>query len=185
MSAQWPHTGAVLAGGASSRMGTAKGDLVLSTGQTMIDTVIQTLAAVCADVVTVGARSGRCRFVPDLRSGAGPLGGIEALLASGLDENYLISPNDIPMMPAELARRLTTPSEATATAFQTEDGRIQSLPIRLSVAALPTVTAALDREQNAIHHLLNQFETDRIPITYHEAQGLRNVNTPGDFDSIT
>ncbi|MEX0795323.1 MAG: molybdenum cofactor guanylyltransferase [Acidimicrobiia bacterium] len=185
MSPKWPHTGAVLAGGASSRMGTAKGDLVLPTGQTMIEAVIQTLTAVCVDVVTVGDRSVRQRFVADLRSGAGPLGGIEALLASGLDDLYLVCPNDIPLMPSGLARRLTAPSDAMATAFQTADGRIQSLPIRISTRALPTVTAALDGGQNAIHHVLTQLETDRIPITADEAQGLRNINTPGDFDSIT
>lgn len=172
-------------GGASSRMGAAKGELILPTGQTMVEAVIQILESICAEVVTVGGRSGGRRFVVDLRSGAGPLGGIEALLASGFDENYLICPNDIPLMPSGLARRLTAPSDAMATAFQTADGRIQSLPIRISTSALPTVTAALDGGQNAIHHVLTQLETDRIPITADEAQVLRNINTPGDFDSIT
>jgi molybdopterin-guanine dinucleotide biosynthesis protein A len=166
-------------------MGAAKGDLLLPTGQTMIHAVIQILEDICAEVVTVGGRSVGRRFVVDLRSGAGPLGGIEALLASGFDENYLICPNDIPLMSPALARRLTAPSDAMATAFQTEDGRIHSLPIRVSVAALPTVTAALDRGQNAIHHVLTQLETERIPITADEARGLGNINTPGDFDSIT
>lgn len=184
MSPKWPHTGAVLAGGASSRMGTAKGDLVLPTGQTMIETVIQTLAAVCVDVVTVGDRSGSRRFVPDLRSGAGPLGGIEALLASGLDDRYIVCPNDIPLISSGLARRLSAPSDALVTAFQTADGRIQSLPIRISAGALPTVTAALDRGHHAIHHVLTQLETDRIHITDDEAQCLRNINTRGDFDSV-
>lgn len=185
MSTKWPHTGAVLAGGASSRMGTAKGDLVLATGQTMIDAVIQTLAEVCVGVVTIGGRSEGCGFVPDLRNGAGPLGGIEALLASGIDDRYLVCPNDIPLMPPGLARRLTAPSDSIVTAFQTEDGRIQSLPIRISAEALPKVRAALDGGENAIYHVLAQLETDRIPITADEAQGLRNINTPGDVDSIS
>ena len=166
-------------------MGAAKADLILPTGQTMVEAVIQLLENICAEVVTVGGRSGERRFVADLRSGAGPLGGIEALLASGFDENYLICPNDNPLMSPGLARRLTTPSNAMVTAFETEDGRIQSLPLRISVGALPTVTSALDTGQNAIHHVLTQLETERIPITDDEAQDLRNINTPGDFDSIT
>lgn len=184
MSTKWPHTGAVLTGGQSTRMGTAKGDLILPSGGTMIEVVIQTLAEVCADVVTVGGRSGGRRFVADLRRGAGPLGGIEALLASGFDEDYLICPNDLPLMSPGLARRLTAPSDAIVTAFQTEDGRIQSLPIRITTAALPTVSAALDRGQNAIHRVLRELEADRIRITDDEAQSLRNINTPIDFDSI-
>ncbi len=166
-------------------MGAAKSQLVLPTGQTMLEAVIQTLESVCPKVVTVGHRFGRRSFVPDRRSGAGPLGGIEALLASGLDESYLVCPNDIPLMTAELVGRLTAPSEAMVTAFQTEDGRIQSLPIRITTAALPTVSAALDRGQNAIHLVLRELETDRIGLTDEEAQCLRNINTPGDFDSVS
>ncbi len=184
MIAKWPHIGAVLAAGASSRMGTAKGDLVLPGGQTMLQAVIKTLESTCVEVVTIGTRFEAHRFVPDLRSGAGPLGGIEALLASGFDETYLISPNDIPLLSPEMFQRLTVPSEAVATAFQTEDARIQALPLRISVAALPTVTAALERGHNAVHNVLARLEVHRIPISDDEARGLRNINTRGDFDSI-
>jgi len=165
-------------------MGTDKSDLVLATGQTMIEAVIQTLTEVCAEVVTIGGRSWGRRFVPDLRNGAGPLGGIEALLASDLDDRYLVCPNDIPLMPSGLARRLTVPTDSIATAFQTEDGRIQSLPITISAVALPTVTAALDGGENAIHLVLAHLEIDLVSITADEAQGLRNFNTPGDVESI-
>lgn len=184
MSTRWPHTGAVLAGGDSTRMGTAKGDLILPSGRTMIEAVVQTLAEVCAAVVTVGGKARERGGVADLRSGAGPLGGIEALLASGLDDTYLVCPNDIPLMTAGLARRLTAPSDAVATIFAIEGVRIQSLPLCISVAALPTVTAALDGEQNAIHHVLARLDTARIPISQDEAQALRNINTRSDFNSI-
>lgn len=184
MSTKWPHTGAVLAGGSSTRMGAAKSDLILPTGETMIEAVIQTLAETCAQVVTVGGRSWGPRAVADLRSGAGPLGGIEALLASGLDDRYLICPNDIPLMTAELAYRLTAPSDAMATIFATEGLRIRSLPLNISVAALPMVTAALERGENAIHRVLARMDTDRIPISEEEAQALRNINTRSEFNSI-
>jgi molybdopterin-guanine dinucleotide biosynthesis protein A len=185
MTAKWPHTGAVLVGGASKRMGIPKGDLVLSTGLTMAESVARVLESVCAEVVAVGGPSGVRRFVPDRRSGFGPLGGIESLLASSLDDEYVVSPNDIPLMSPDLARRLTAPSDLSVTAFQTGDGLIHSLPIRIAGAALPAVTAALDRGQNAIHHLLDRLEVDRVPISDDEARGLRNINTPTDFDSLS
>lgn len=184
MSTKWPHTGAVLAGGSSTRMGAAKSDLILPTGRTMIETVIETLAEVCAQVVTVGDRSWGPRSVTDLRSGAGPLGGIEALLASGLDDRFLVCPNDMPLMTTKLAHRLTAPSDAMATIFATEGVRIRSLPLNISVAALPTVTAALDRGENAIHRVLARLDADRIPISEEEARALRNINTRSEFNSI-
>jgi molybdopterin-guanine dinucleotide biosynthesis protein A len=180
----WPHTGAVLAGGESTRMGVAKEDLLLSDGSTMIGRVIQTLEQVCMRVVTVGGEQQGQPHVPDIRRGAGPLGGIEALLASGLDEEYLVCPCDIPLATQELVRRLTAPSEAVATLFEVQGDPVHSLPLRISIAALGTVTTALDAGKNAIHTVLAGIETERISITGDEAAQLRNVNTPDDYNAI-
>lgn len=181
---KWPHTGAVLAGGSSTRMGEAKSDMILPTGETMIEAVITTLDEVCARVVTVGGTSRGRKVVADLRSGKGPLGGIEALLRSDLDDNYLICPNDMPLLTAGLVRRLTVPSDAMATIFDMGGVRIQTLPLRISVTALPTVSAALDRGENAIHRVLARLDKDMIRINEEEARALKNINTLSEFTSI-
>lgn len=181
---KWPHTGAVLAGGSSTRMGADKSDLILPTGGTMIEAVIHTLAEVCVQVVTVGGRGWGPRAIADVRTGAGPLGGIEALLASGLDDRYLICPNDIPLMTTALAHRLAASSDAMATVFATEGVRTRSLPLNISAAALPTVSAALERGENAIHRVLARLDTNRIPISEEDARALRNINTRSELNSI-
>lgn len=150
----------------------------------MIGTVIQTLEKVCARVVTVGGEHLVQPNVPDLRHGAGPLGGIEALLASGLDDDYLVCPSDIPLITPELVRRLTAPTDAVATFFEVQGDPAHSLPLRISVAALHMVSAALDTGRNAIHAVLAEIETERVTITAAEAAGLRNINTPEDYNGI-
>jgi molybdopterin-guanine dinucleotide biosynthesis protein A len=165
-------------------MGVRKEDLLLPGGMTMIGRVIQTLGEVCAQVVTVGGDHLSEPNVPDLRRGAGPLGGIEALLASGLDDDYLVCPSDIPLITPMLVRQLTTPATAVATIFEVEGDPVHSLPLRISVAALETVTAALDAGENAVHSVLARLETERVSITGAEAAGLRNINTPGDYSGI-
>lgn len=165
-------------------MGEAKGDMFLPTGGTMIEAVINTLAEVCAHVVTVGGAGGGRNEVADLRIGAGPLGGIEALLHSGLDDHYVVCPNDMPLLTAELVLRLTAHSDAMATIFATGGVRIQTLPLRISAAALPTVSTALDRGENAIHRVLARLDTDLIPINKRDALALKNINTQNEFNSI-
>ncbi|MCI0630301.1 MAG: molybdenum cofactor guanylyltransferase [Phycisphaerales bacterium] len=122
MEEKWPHTGAVLVGGGSSRMGRPKQDIVLSDGQTMLGRVVGTLAGVCEHVVLVGVNAAEStnlagldrpvRSVGDLRPGLGPLGGIEALLASGLDAEYLVCPCDVPMINARLLLKLIEPAQS-------------------------------------------------------------------------
>lgn len=184
MTEPWPHTGAVLAGGESTRMGVLKEDLLLPDGGSMIGSVLRTLEEVCARVVTVGGGQWRQANVPDLRHGVGPLGGIEALLASGVDEEYLVCPSDVPLITPKLIRRLTSPTEAVATIFDVKGGPVHSLPLRISIAALDTVTAALDAGENAVHSVLARLETTRVSITGAEAAGLRNINTPEDYSGI-
>jgi molybdopterin-guanine dinucleotide biosynthesis protein A len=165
-------------------MGVPKEDLLLSAGSSMIERVIQTLEEVCIRVVTVGGEPRRQAHVPDVRRGAGPLGGIEALLASGLDEEYLVCPSDIPLATRDLVFLLTASSGAVATLFEVQGDPVHSLPLRISIAALDTVTEALDAGQNAIHTVLAGIETERISITGEEAAQLRNVNTPDDYNAI-
>lgn len=143
-------------------------------------------SGLCDSVVVVGGRVGALLSIADRRSGVGPLGGIEALLASGIDTEYLICPSDIPLITPELLRRLTVPSESTATIFEIRgDKRVESLPLRISAAALDPVTLALDAGQNAINIVIGRIDVDRVTITAKDANALRNINTPGDYAALS
>ena len=109
MPEKWPHTGAVLAGGAGRRMGRRKDSLALPDGRTMLAVVHSVLREVCQRVVVVGDAETDLPRIEDLRPGQGPLGGIEALLATGDDTQYLVGPCDLPLITPSVLRRLTEP----------------------------------------------------------------------------
>lgn len=182
MTKRWPHTGAILAGGTSSRMGRTKENLPFRAGETMLDVVVATLESLTARVVVVGSEVAGKESLPDLRSGAGPLGGIEALLKSEIDEQYLVCPSDIPLVTADLLDLLTSPTTATATIFVMHgEGPVQSLPIRISAEAAAAITSALDAGRNAIHSFLESIDVATVPLTADQAKGLLNINTPEDY----
>jgi molybdopterin-guanine dinucleotide biosynthesis protein A len=182
----WPHTGAVLAGGASRRLGRPKHALKLPGGRTMLEAVAGALGEVCAQVVVVGDVETGLRRVIDLRPDQGPLGGIEALLASGLDSQYLVCPCDVPLVTGPLLQRLTEAADSGATAFQIEgEDSLRPLPARISADLLETVGAMLDERQRAVGRLLGAVEIDVVTLAPAEAAQLANVNTLQEFEAVS
>jgi molybdopterin-guanine dinucleotide biosynthesis protein A len=181
----WPHTGAVLAGGASRRMGRPKHDLILPDGTTMLEAVAGALGAVCPRVVVAGDVETGFRRVADLRPDQGPLGGIEAILASGLDSQYLVCPCDMPLVTGPLLRRLTGASEASATVFRIEgEDSIRPLPARISSDLLETVRALLKEQQRAVRRFMSSIEAEEITLAPAEAAQLANVNTLQEYEAL-
>ncbi len=182
---RWAHTGAILAGGQSTRFGSPKHSLTLANGDTFLESVARRLGEVCSAVVIVGSVQSDSQQIPDLRQGHGPLGGIEALLASGLDTEYLVCPVDMPLMPTGLLRRLTESAGRSVTIFAIDGSdQMETLPARIASSALPQVTATLDAGRPALHHLWAQLRYETVLIPSSEAQALFNVNTIGDYTRL-
>jgi molybdopterin-guanine dinucleotide biosynthesis protein A len=182
----WPHTGVVLAAGASRRMGRPKHELKLPDGRTMLEVVAGVLRDVCTRVVVAGEVETGMQCVADLRPDQGPLGGIEAILASGLDTQYLVCPCDMPLVSGRLLQRLTGPAETGATAFQIEgEDSIRPLPARLSSVLLQTVTGLLDEQKRAVRHFLGVVGTTVITLVPDESGLLANVNTHQEYEAIS
>ena len=181
----WGHTGAILVGGRSRRMGRSKHDIPVAQGRTMLECVAAALSAICSPVVLAGTANpcpAGWLSIDDRRSEQGPLGGIEALLASGLDEQYLICPCDIPLVCVPLLSALTVPTTASATVLRLDgEPRPRPLPIRLSVAALPQVSRMLDDGRRAVHELLDALDLEIVAAPDSWMHDLKNVNTPEDL----
>ncbi len=187
MPEKWPHTGAVLAGGAGRRMGRRKDSLPLPGGQTMLAVVHSVLGEVCERVVVVGDAETDLPRVEDLRPGHGPLGGIEALLATGDDTDYLVCPCDLPLITPSLLRRLTGPGgmRGMATVFQVEgETDFWPMPVRVSVQALDAVRSHLDAGRRAVHDLVRELYPEVIAVSREESAALANVNTPDDYERL-
>jgi molybdopterin-guanine dinucleotide biosynthesis protein A len=179
---QWPHTGAVLAGGAGRRMGRRKDSLPLPDGRTMLAVVHSVMGEICERVVVVGGPG----TIEDLRPGHGPLGGIEALLAAGGDTEYLVCPCDLPLVTPSILRRLTGASSALATVFQVEgEPDFWPMPVRVCADVLATVRAHLDEGRRAVHELVRELDPEIITVKRAEAAVLTNVNTPDDYERLS
>ncbi len=175
--------GAILAGGASRRMGRPKHSVHLPDGRTMLDAVSDALGGACRDVVVVGPPG--IGTIHDRRPGEGPLAGFEAILASGAAETYLVCPCDAPRLTAGLLRRLAAaePREASCAVFRVEkEVRPRPLPMRVSAAALPEARRLLDAGERAVHALVSALGAVEVPLTEAEAELLENVNTPQDLE---
>lgn len=93
----------ILAGGASSRMGKDKSDLLIY-GKTFLELQIDKGRSLgIQDILVSGYRGQNCSapVVEDRILGKGPLGGLEACLRKAKNERCLVLSVDVPMVPAE------------------------------------------------------------------------------------
>ena len=185
---RWPHTGVILAGGHSRRMGRAKATLPLAAGGTLIEAVHEIMAEVCAKLVISGTTDALPSLarVTDERAGAGPLAGIEAVLASNHDEEYLFCPCDMPVIDPATLRRLLAPTARGASVLHVEgETHPRPLPARFAAAALPVVRATLDEGRRAVHQALDRLVVEIIPVPSAVAGSLVNVNTPDEYRDVS
>jgi molybdopterin-guanine dinucleotide biosynthesis protein A len=174
--------GGILAGGASRRMGRPKHTLTLGDGRPMIEHVRDALAAVCDDVVVVG---GDEADLADHRPGDGPLAGIETLLSSGRDTNYLVCPCDMPLVTSEMFTALAFKCDAAASAFQVRgESHLRPLPVRVGIAALEEARDHLDTERRVVRHFLNDVGARAIDAPPEWATRLASVNTPAEYEAL-
>ena len=168
--------GAILAGGASSRMGTPKRELVVD-GVPFLERARDLLWGVCDEVVVVG---GPGADVTD--PGDGPLAAVDALLGTGRGSRYLVIPVDQPLLTAEVLQHLLD-----ADGQRADDASLgglcfanEPLPLVVRDVARPTIAAHI----GAGGRRLSLASSSSIPLP--EAWGalLANINTPEDFAAL-
>ena len=181
-------TGAVLVGGKSVRMGSPKHLQPLPDGRTMLERVRAALAPICTRIVIVDAHSPNIAtneqdVIRDLRPNTGPLGAIEALLASRLDSLYLICPCDVPLINSDLLRLLLHEPQKLASVFHIE-GRteLEPLPARIRAEALPVARRLLNAQQRSVWKLMKELQPHVVTITEAQAVALHNVNTANEYE---
>jgi molybdopterin-guanine dinucleotide biosynthesis protein A len=175
----------VLAGGRSSRMGQNKA-LLSSGAHLLIEEVAAKLVTVAGNVALVGPPD---RFshlpldcLPDLRPGCGPLGGIEAALASGRGEYNLIVACDMPGIRTGWLEALLQSSKDTGAlcvAIRDGIGQIHPLCAVYRSTCLPFVRSALDSGHLKLLEMLEELKAITIDI----GEKLWNLNTPEDWNA--
>ena len=196
-------TGALLAGGRSSRMGRDKGPLVIG-GKPMIEHVIARLRPQVHRILISGndeeRYSGYCLpVVPDAigedtgEEQAGPLAGLHAALlwaqSETPDARFLLTvPIDTPFLPRDLTQRLADGLHAAdaTSAIAASNGRTHPVVGLWSIGLLAAVTASIQDGVRAMHRFAEQQKSAVVDFPSVTARGVSvdpffNVNTPDDL----
>jgi molybdenum cofactor guanylyltransferase len=184
--------GFILAGGASSRMGTDKARLELD-GLNFVERIESALASITTRASLVGAVDKGAAWpglpvVSDVHVKWGALGGLHAALAACEAEWAAVVACDLPFVTGELFVRLTSLQENFDAVVPLQaDGRLQPLCALYRVrTTLPRVEELIANGERRPRALLNLIQT-RI-VAFEELGDLPgadsfflNVNTPEDY----
>ena len=183
--------GFILAGGASSRMGTDKSRLVLE-GQTFVERIKNALSVLTPSVRIVGGRENyfesSLAAVPDMFPDWGALGGVHAALAACGTEWAAVVACDLPFVSGELFLRLADLREASeAVAPVQQDGWPQPLCTLYRVDPCLTIAEKLIRsgERKPITLLQSVRTRWALFAELEDAEGatlfFATMNTPDDY----
>jgi molybdenum cofactor guanylyltransferase len=196
----------VLAGGRSSRMGRDKALLAFH-GRLLIEHALETLRSLGFTPAIAGSRDDLAVYAPviaDNYPGRGPLGGIEAALASTSEELNLFLPVDLPLLPTGLLRWMMERAQRTLALATIPRvlGSPQPLCAIYNVALWKSAKTALAAGDGKVMRVVeraaqeNRLRIDSFDVETVTASGaysaemlphywFENLNTPQDFERAT
>jgi len=180
----------ILAGGASSRMGTDKSQLLFER-QTFTERIVDTLRKVTDSVTVVGRTLSDSSLpsVPDVYPQWGALGGLHAALTAATREWAIVVACDLPFVTSELFSHLATLRlDHDAVVPIQPDGRPQ--PLAAFYRVEPCRRRATELIEMGQRRPLDLLETVKTRwVAFDEIRNLDqsewffvNINTPKDYD---
>jgi molybdopterin-guanine dinucleotide biosynthesis protein MobB len=176
----------VLAGGASSRMGTSKAALRIG-GRSMLGRVVDRARAFCSDVVVAGVPPGGmpadvdAPLLPDVPGVRGPVGGMLAAMRWSPGRGSIVVACDMPRLDGELLERIWACRRPGVWAVipRQPDGR----PGVLAAAYEPQAGCVL--EQAVAQGLRSPWDifvdhTKTAMVELEDSEGLGDVDRPED-----
>ncbi len=201
-----PATGdlsaAVLAGGASRRMGRDKALMTLG-GRTLLERAIAAVASVADETFVVGDREPYRQFgvpvVPDAFPGAGPLGGIGTALRHARHEHVLVVACDMPFLSVPLLRAMAeqrrdfdvlVPVTGIAAGGQRLASTYETLHAIYERSILPAIELRINRGELQVVAALVGLTLRELPEAwlreYDPAlRSFVNANRPDDWEAAT
>lgn len=181
----------ILAGGASSRMGTDKSQLLIE-NQTFVERIADILLTITDTVRLVGGReNSKLPLVPDVYPQWGALGGLHAAVSACRREWAIVVACDLPFVTAELFDRLASlRANYDAVVPIQQDGRLQPLcAFYRAETCARWATRLIEAGQRRPLDLIESVNTRRVEFSEiaNLAQSERffvNINTPDDYYEV-
>jgi molybdopterin-guanine dinucleotide biosynthesis protein A len=186
-------TAAVLAGGASRRMGRDKA-LLPFRGEPMLQAILRRLSTIFLDPFVVSNTPERypflvCPVFPDRVPGLGPLAGIDAALRHADTPFVFVCGCDMPFLSESLLRMLAGKTrEGIDLVLPFGPDGAQPLCAIWGRSALPAVEAALAEDRLSLVALADKLSVQGVTLEEVAAvdpmfASFRNFNTTGEWDT--
>jgi FdhD protein len=188
-------TAAILAGGASSRMGTNKALLKVE-GEPIITRSYHTLARLFHEVIIITNTPEEyaflpCRTVPDIYPGFGSIAGLHSALAHSATGRTFVTACDMPFVDPAIIRYLCELQQGGYDAvIPYSSGGQEPLHAVYSAACQKVFESAIQGSQRKILDILARMKTRLVP--WDEIQHVQgaltsflNVNTPEEYGSVS
>jgi molybdopterin-guanine dinucleotide biosynthesis protein A len=156
-------------------------------GRTLIEIAADAVAQTAGNVTIIGSpetyRHLGFRVEPDLRTGAGPLAGIETALSVSAVPWALVVACDMPRLTPAILRHILEEAwsrpDILAVLPETSPGRVEPLCAAYNRSALPIITQALD---GGTRRVTSAFPPHRIHyVRTPEIDVFQNLNTPEEW----
>lgn len=182
----------VLAGGASSRMGREKSDLLLN-GRTFLETQIAKGKQLEVNRIYVSGYHGEgCteEIVMDRIKERGPLGGLEACLSKAAGDGAdrcLVLGVDTPLVPVSELQNLIQSASAddqNRVTLLRHNGKEESLMAVYETSLSSDIRAFLERGQASVFRFLNEIGYSRYD-TQEDDRYFTNINDPKVYEEVS
>jgi molybdopterin-guanine dinucleotide biosynthesis protein A len=176
----------VLVGGPATRMGgRPKGLMLAPEGVTIVERWRALLEGLGARVVLVGEHDAYAHLklpaLSDRPAGAGPLGGLVALLEHAAPEPALAFACDMPFVSAAIVERLRDAPLAYAVVAPRRDDRWEPLCARYDpTRVLPVARRRLQEGRRSLQRLIDEVGGVELPLAEDEARQLHDWDSPAD-----
>ena len=185
-------TGAILAGGKSSRMGEDKALLELN-GKSFIQQITETLQSVFHKVIIISDRGEKYQFLDlaiyqDIFKECGPLGGIHSALRNAETKKVFIVSCDLPLMTSDAIGHLVARAHEGIIVVPSLQKRVQPLFGIYGQTCLPDLEEFLKRGQKRVRRFVEEMGAVVLPmdsaLPVQQSEIFINVNTAKNYRKL-
>jgi molybdopterin-guanine dinucleotide biosynthesis protein A len=182
---------AILAGGRASRFGGRDKSALVVGGTTILERQLAELSHLTDDVMLIGRAVDvppPVRVIADRVSGAGPLGGLDAALASARDDDVVVVACDMPFVSAGFLASLLEFAHGVEAVVPFVEGRHHPLCAVYTRGCQERVTRRLANGQLTMMGLVGELRVRLVAprdLPGFDCRRLvANVNTPGELENL-